>query len=76
MFMSDLEETDKPMDNSQNNTDSIAYLTGAYFPPTTATASGDVPYANWDRGDRRASLYGSDPGDVDEYIGVRSAVRV
>lgn len=74
-FMTDLEETDKPMDNWQNATDSIAYLTGAYFLPTDS-ASDYVPVADWNRVGRQADLGGYDPGDVGEYIGVRSAVRV
>ena len=70
-FMAELEETGKPMDNYQNGTDSIAYLTGAYF-----TASGNVPNGYWYRDDRQASVSGSDPDRVVERIGVRSAVRV
>ena len=70
-FMAELEETGKPMDNYQNGTDSIAYLIGAYF-----TASDNVPCAYWNRVFRQAYLVGRDPDDVDEGIGVRSAVRV
>ena len=71
MFMAHLEETGKPMDNYQNGADSIAYLTGAYF-----TASDDVPSAYWSRDARQACVNGDDPDSVDEFVGVRSAVRV
>ena len=70
-FMAELEETGKPMDDYQNGTDSIAYLTGAYF-----TASDGVPSAYWDRANRQADLRGYGPDYEDENIGVRSAVRV
>src|SRR3989338_10598414 len=70
-FMAELEETGKPMDDYQNNTDSIAYLIGAYF-----IASVSVPGACWNRGSRRAHLNGNDPGSGVGNVGVRSAVRV
>ncbi|MCR4314255.1 MAG: hypothetical protein NUV84_03345 [Candidatus Uhrbacteria bacterium] len=71
LFMAHLEETGRPIDDYQNNTESIAYLTGAYF-----ATSDDVPYACWYRDGRRAYVSRSDPDDVGEHIGVRSAVRV
>ncbi|MEK9157436.1 MAG: hypothetical protein AAB448_04920 [Patescibacteria group bacterium] len=72
MFMAHLEETGKPIDDWGNNTDSIAYLTGAY-----PIISDDVPSACWDREDRRqARVYLNDIGDAAEYMGVRFTVRV
>ena len=40
------------------------------------TASDNVPNANWNRDGRQANLNRNDPGNVDENIGVRSAVKV
>ena len=69
-FMANLEETGKPMDDYQNQTDSAAYLTGTYL-----TASDVVPNARWNRDVRQAFLSGSYPGFVVGGVGVRSAVR-
>ena len=65
-----LEETDQVIDDYQGN-GSISYQVGAYFP-----ASGDVPSAYWDRGDRQAHLGGTDPDSRYGNCGVRSAVRI
>ena len=65
-----LEEKNQVIDDWRGK-GSIAYNTGAYFP-----ASGDVPYAYWNRGDRQADLGGSDPTNRNDDIGARSAVRV
>ncbi|MBI2473197.1 hypothetical protein HYV70_01430 [Candidatus Uhrbacteria bacterium] len=70
MFMSYLQETGRPLDNYQNDTDSIVFLTGTYF-----IASGNVPYACWYRGIRQVDLGGNGPGDVSEYTSARGAVR-
>jgi hypothetical protein len=58
------------LENYQYGKGTIACLTGAYFP-----ASGRVPYACFDRDSRRAYLNGYNPGNMDYYYGVRSAVR-
>ena len=65
-----LAETNQVVDDYQGS-GKISYLTGAYFP-----GSDSVPSAYWDRGDRRARLSASDPGDAAPHCGVRSAVRV
>lgn len=71
LFMSHLEETGSLLDDYQNNQDSIAYLTGAYF-----EASDYVPDACWFAGDRRAYLNGGGPDYSDGYVGPHFAVRV
>jgi hypothetical protein len=65
-----LEETDQVIDDWKGN-GSVSYQAGAYFP-----SSGAVPYACWDRGDRRAYLGGYYPDDRDDGCGVRPAVRI
>src|SRR3989339_279755 len=70
-FMTHLEETGKPMDNWQNGTESISYLTGAFFPSSVL-----VPYAYWYRGGRRVGLFRGDPPYRDGDIGARFSVVV
>ena len=65
-----LEETDQVIDDYQGN-GSISYQVGAYFP-----ASGVVPSACWDRGNRRAVLGRYYPDNRYDCCGVRSAVRI
>ena len=65
-----LEKAGQVLDDYQGR-GSVSYETGSYFP-----ASGGVPYAGWDRGNRRADLGRSDSGSSDSRIGVRGAVRV
>jgi len=57
--------------NDYNGKGSISYQVGAYFP-----SSGIVPRWCWDRGDRQASLDGSNPSDRLSRYGVRVGVRV
>jgi len=70
-FMIHLTETGKFLDNWQNNTESISYLTGAFFSSSTS-----VPYAYWARDDRRVFLDGDDPRRRVGGIGVRSSVVI
>ena len=70
-FILHLQETGKPMDNWQNNTESISYLTGAFFPSSVL-----VPVVCWDRGDRRAGLYRGGPRNQNGDIGARFSVMV
>jgi len=70
-FMIHLTETGEPMDNWQNGTESISYLTGAFFQFSTG-----VPYAFWSRGNRQVGFGRNDPRVRDEGIGVRSSVVV
>jgi len=70
-FMLHLQETGKPMDNWQNNTESISYLTGAFFPSSVA-----VPGAFWSRVRRQTNFVSSDPRSRDGNIGVRSSAVV
>jgi hypothetical protein len=65
-----LEEKNQVIDDWQGK-GSIAYNTGAYF-----QATGYVPYACWDRGDRQAYLSRGAPAGRDDSVGARSAVRV
>ena len=65
-----LEQTNQVMDDWQGK-GSISYQVGAYFP-----ASGSVPFAYWDRGNRQADLVRNDPEYSYPRIGVRGAVRV
>jgi hypothetical protein len=65
-----LEEKNQVIDDYQGN-GKITYNTGGYFP-----ASGDVPSAYWNRGNRQAYLHGNDPTNRNVFIGARSAVRV
>ncbi len=46
-FILHLQETGKPMDNWQNDNESISYLTGAFFPSSVG-----VPGAYWNRSSR------------------------
>jgi len=71
-FMIHLSETGKPLDDYYaNDTESISYLTGAFFQSSVL-----VPYAYWGRGDRQAGLNGYDPRDRDERVGARFSVVV
>ncbi len=70
MFMSHLQEIGRPLDDYGNNTDSMAFLTGAYF-----TASGFVPRVCSDRDDQQAVLGRNVLDVVYEGVGVRVAVR-
>ena len=70
-FMIHLTETGEPMDNWQNGTESISYLTGAFFHSSTV-----VPYACWRRGGRQVYFFRIDPRDRDGAVGVRSSVVV
>jgi len=71
MFMAHLEETGKTIDDYHSGKESIAYMTGAYF-----AASDHVPHAYWSRDGRPSLVRRHVPDDANEYIGVRSAVRV
>jgi hypothetical protein len=71
LFIAHLEETGKPIDDWQNGSDSIAFLTGAYF-----KVSGDVLGSGWNAGARRARLGGDHPGGRVGYLGCRRSVRV
>ncbi|MBI2473366.1 hypothetical protein HYV70_02325 [Candidatus Uhrbacteria bacterium] len=73
MFMSHLQETDKPIDHYQGNNreyDISTYLTGAYFP-----ASRGVLYAGSYQHGRQISLLQRNPIFGGGIIGVRCAVR-
>ncbi|HBK33606.1 TPA: hypothetical protein DEP34_01260 [Candidatus Uhrbacteria bacterium] len=70
-FMIHLTETGKFLDNWQNNTESISYLTGAFFSSSTS-----VPFAYWDRVRRRVRLFRFDPRNRGGYVGVRFSVVV
>jgi len=70
-FMTHLSQTGKPMDNWQNNTESISHLIGAFFP-----SSVNVPGSCWDRGFRQVRLGGRDSGARDGNIGARSSVMI
>ena len=71
-FMIHLTETGKFLDNWQNNTESISYLTGAFFSSSTS-----VPYAYWARGGRQVNLSRHGPRRVrDEDVGARFSVVV
>ena len=73
-FMTHLEETGKPLDDWQNNKESITYLTGAFFPSIATSAF--APCAFWFRDDRQAILDRNAPRDRVGRIGVRSSVIV
>ncbi|KKU30477.1 MAG: hypothetical protein UX45_C0043G0001 [Candidatus Uhrbacteria bacterium GW2011_GWF2_46_218] len=70
-FMIHLTETGEPMDNWQNGTESISYLTGAFFQSSIL-----VPYAYWGRVSRRVNFDRNGPRDRGGDIGVRSSVVV
>ena len=73
-FITHLEETGKPLDDYQNNKESIAYLTGAFFPSINSSAF--VPYAYWNRDFRQASLGRDGPRCRVGSFGVRSSVMI
>ena len=70
-FMIHLTETGKFLDNWQNNTESISYLTGAFFSSST-----NVPYAYWRRDSRQVGLRGGDPRVRAGGIGAHFSVVV
>jgi len=70
-FITHLQETGKPMDNWQNNTESISYLTGAFFP-----SSVDVPHVYWNGAGRQVILGRSNLRRQDGGFGLRSSVMV
>ncbi len=69
LFATNLNQKNKVINDWQSNKDSINYLVGSYFPD-----SDDVPNACWDRGARRAHLYGGEPTNAYEHFGVAGAV--
>jgi len=70
-FMTHLNETGEPLDNYQNNTDNIAYLTGVFSPSSVY-----VSYACWERASRQACLDWRGPDNQEEYFGVRTSVII
>jgi len=70
-FMTHLTETGHPLDNFENNTDSITYLTRVFFP-----SSSIVPCAYWYRRHRQADLDQNNPNANDGEVGVRTSVIV
>jgi len=70
-FMIHLSETGKPLDNYADGTESISYLTGAFF-----SSSPSVPYACWDRGNRQVGLGRDVPRNRDESVGAHFSVVV
>jgi len=73
-FITHLQETGQPLDNYQNSTESMTYLTGAFFPSIDGSAF--VPCVCWLHGDRRADLDGRGPRNRGGGIGARSSVIV
>jgi len=75
-FMIHLEETGKPLDNLDDptKTQSITYLTGAFFPSIAGSAF--VPLAHWCRDARQAMLGRQDPRIRVLRLGARSSVIV
>jgi len=73
-FITHLQETGQPLDDYQNNEESIAYLTGAFFPSIDGSAF--VPCAYWRRHDRRVRLFACVLRDRGGTVGVRSSVIV
>ncbi len=72
-FMTHLTETKKPLDDVWNitNTESISYLTGAFFP-----SSVHVPIVCWYRGNLRAILSRDVPHAQAGHLGARFSVMV
>ena len=70
-FMTHLSETRQPLDNYANNTESISYLTGAFFSSSTG-----VPCACWNRDGRQVHLREFDPRDRVGSIGARFSVMI
>ena len=70
-FMMYLFETGKPLDDWKNGTESITYLTGAFF-----RSSIDIPCAYWRREFYQARLNAYKPHGRDVNIGLRSSVVV
>jgi len=73
-FITHLQETGQPLDNYDNDIESITYLTGSFFPSIISSAL--VPYAFWYRDGRQAYLFRRIPRARVENIGVRSSVIV
>jgi hypothetical protein len=69
--MTHLQETGQPLDNYATGTQSVCFLTGAFFPSFTF-----VSRAYWNRGDRQATLGRRDPGVRDSDAGSRSSVMI
>ncbi|KKU41251.1 MAG: hypothetical protein UX57_C0005G0081 [Candidatus Uhrbacteria bacterium GW2011_GWE2_46_68] len=71
-FMTHLSETRQPLDNYENNKESISFLTGAFF----LSSSAYVPCACWRRAVRRVFLDGGGPRARGEDIGLRFSVMI
>jgi hypothetical protein len=70
--MTHLQETGQPLDNYTTGTQSICFLTGAFFPSFSMAS---VPNAYWDRG-RRTVFDKDDIGFVYSEGGSRSSVMI
>ncbi|HCB19521.1 TPA: hypothetical protein DEP34_04035, partial [Candidatus Uhrbacteria bacterium] len=70
-FMIHLSETGKPLDNWQNNKESISCLAGVFFPLSIPTSN-----ACWGRFERQACLSRSSLRDDDKNAGARSSVII
>jgi hypothetical protein len=69
--MTHLQEKGQPLDDYATGTESICFLTGAFFPSSTF-----VPGMYWDRDLRQAFLDGGDPGYQYLADGSRSSVMI
>ena len=71
-FMIHLSETGQPLDDYLNGTESISYLTGAFF----RWSSVDVPCIYWYCNNRQANLIWSTPRNREVNIGSRFSVVI
>jgi len=72
-FMTHLQETGEPLDNYENGTDSVIYLTGAFFPKR----SFHVPYVFWREDGRQVFLTGESlPGRGEKFVSSRFIVEI
>jgi hypothetical protein len=71
-FMTHLQETGQPLDNYATGTQSVCFLTGAFFPSSTPF----VPLTYWNRVHRRVYLDRDDSGYQGSVDGSRSSVMI
>ena len=70
-FMNHLKETGKPLDNDENEEESLSYLVGAYHPSITRKF---IPYVSWSN--QRVYLQTIEFASSAENVGTRSVVAI